>query len=72
MLSDRVGAMSARPGRFMEIIATGWPRERDSTIVGEPAFGALTAGCGTTCAASRSSRSARRMSAGSAAGLAAE
>jgi NitT/TauT family transport system ATP-binding protein len=42
MLSDRVGAMSARPGRFLDIIATGWPRERDSTIVGEPAFGELT------------------------------
>jgi NitT/TauT family transport system ATP-binding protein len=42
MLSDRVGAMSARPGRFMEIITTGWPRERDSTIVREAAFGAVT------------------------------
>ncbi len=42
MLADRVGAMSARPGRFIEIIATGWPRERDSTIVGEPAFGEIT------------------------------
>jgi NitT/TauT family transport system ATP-binding protein len=43
MLSDRVGAMSARPGRFIEIIETGWPRERDSsTIVHEAAFGAIT------------------------------
>jgi NitT/TauT family transport system ATP-binding protein len=43
MLSDRVGAMSARPGRFIEIIDTGWPRERDSTtIVQEAAFGAIT------------------------------
>jgi NitT/TauT family transport system ATP-binding protein len=42
MLSDRIGVMSARPGRFIEIIETGWPRERDSTIVGEAAFGALT------------------------------
>ncbi len=42
MLADRVGAMSARPGRFIEIIATGWPRERDSTIVGEAAFGEIT------------------------------
>ena len=41
MLADRVGAMSARPGRFIEIIDTGWPRERDSTIVGEPAFGEI-------------------------------
>lgn len=42
MLSDRIGAMSARPGRFMEIIETGWPRERDSTIVSEAAFGEIT------------------------------
>ncbi len=42
MLSDRIGAMSARPGRFMEIIETGWPRQRDSTIVGEAAFGEIT------------------------------
>ena len=41
MLADRVGAMSARPGRFIEIIETCWPRERDSTIVGEPAFGEI-------------------------------
>ena len=43
MLSDRIGAMSARPGRFMEIIETGWPRERDSTIVSETKFGEITA-----------------------------
>jgi NitT/TauT family transport system ATP-binding protein len=43
MLADCVGAMSARPGRFIEIIETGWPRERDSTIVAEPAFGEITA-----------------------------
>jgi NitT/TauT family transport system ATP-binding protein len=42
MLSDRVGAMSARPGRFIEIIETGWMRERDSTIVREPAFAEIT------------------------------
>ena len=42
MLSDRIGAMSARPGRFMEIIETGWPRERDSTIVSDAAFGEIT------------------------------
>ena len=42
MLADRVGAMSARPGRFIEIIETGWPRERDSTIVGDAAFGEIT------------------------------
>jgi NitT/TauT family transport system ATP-binding protein len=42
MLSDRIGAMSARPGRFLDIIATGWPRERDSTIVGDAKFGQIT------------------------------
>ncbi len=42
MLSDRVGVMSARPGRFIEIIDTGWPRERDSRIASDQSFGALT------------------------------
>ncbi len=42
MLADRVGVMSARPGRFLEIVTTGWPRERDSTIVSNEAFGRLT------------------------------
>jgi NitT/TauT family transport system ATP-binding protein len=42
MLADRVGVMSARPGRFLEVIATGWPRERDSTIVSSDSFGKLT------------------------------
>ena len=42
MLSDRIGAMSARPGRFLEIVETGWPRERDNTIVGQAQFGAIT------------------------------
>jgi NitT/TauT family transport system ATP-binding protein len=42
MLADRVGVMSARPGCFLEIIATGWPRERDSTIVANESFGRMT------------------------------
>ena len=42
MLADRVGVMSARPGRFIEVLDTGWPRERDSRIVGEEAFGRRT------------------------------
>jgi NitT/TauT family transport system ATP-binding protein len=42
MLADRVGVMSARPGRFLEIIPTGWPRERDSTIVANESFGRMT------------------------------
>jgi NitT/TauT family transport system ATP-binding protein len=43
MLSDRVGIMSARPGLFIEIIETEWPRERDSRVVSSPHFGGLTA-----------------------------
>ena len=43
MLSDRVGVMSARPGHFIDMVETGWPRDRDSRIVSDPAFGALTA-----------------------------
>lgn len=43
MLSDRVGVMSSRPGRFIATLTTGWPRERDSTVVREPRYGALTA-----------------------------
>jgi NitT/TauT family transport system ATP-binding protein len=43
MLADRVGVMSARPGRFIDIVATGWPRERDSKVVSEPRFGEITA-----------------------------
>ena len=42
MLSDRVGVMSARPGRFLEIITTHWPRERDSKIVTRSEFGQIT------------------------------
>lgn len=43
MLSARVGVMSARPGHFIDIITTDWPRERDSRIAGQPEFGAITA-----------------------------
>jgi NitT/TauT family transport system ATP-binding protein len=43
MLSDRVGVMSARPGRFIDLVETGWPRTRDSRIVSDPHFGTLTA-----------------------------
>ncbi len=42
MLADRVGVMSSRPGRFIEIVTTGWPRERDSLIVARPEFGQIT------------------------------
>ena len=42
MLSDRVAVMSARPGRILEIVRTGWPRERDSRIAAHEDFGRLT------------------------------
>jgi len=42
MLADRIGVMSARPGRILEIVRTGWPRERDSRIVTEESFGDIT------------------------------
>jgi NitT/TauT family transport system ATP-binding protein len=43
MLSDRIGLMSARPGRIIEELETGWPRDRDSRVAADPAFGAITA-----------------------------
>jgi NitT/TauT family transport system ATP-binding protein len=43
MLADRIGVMSARPGRLVDVVETGWPRERDSRIVERPEFGAVTA-----------------------------
>jgi len=43
LLADRVGVMSARPGRFIDLVATGWPRARDSRLVADPGFGAITA-----------------------------
>ncbi|MDF2115536.1 ABC transporter ATP-binding protein [Roseiarcaceae bacterium H3SJ34-1] len=42
MLADRVAVMSARPGRFIDIIETRWPRERDSSLASQPEFGVLT------------------------------
>jgi NitT/TauT family transport system ATP-binding protein len=48
MLSDRVAVMSARPGRFIDVVTTGWPRTRDSRIVSDDRFGAITAGLWTT------------------------
>jgi NitT/TauT family transport system ATP-binding protein len=43
MLADRIAVMSARPGRFIDVVATGWPRERDSRIIEDGEFGAITA-----------------------------
>jgi NitT/TauT family transport system ATP-binding protein len=42
MLSDRIGVMSARPGRFIETVETGWPRDRDSRIAEQESFGRIT------------------------------
>jgi len=43
MLADRIGVMSARPGRIVDVVETGWPRDRDSRIVERPEFGSITA-----------------------------
>ena len=43
MLADRIGVMSARPGRLIDVVETSWPRERDSRIVERSEFGAITA-----------------------------
>jgi NitT/TauT family transport system ATP-binding protein len=43
MLSDRIGVMSGRPGRFIETLDTGHPRDRDSRILGDPRCAELTA-----------------------------
>ena len=42
LLSDRIGVMSVRPGVFIDLVETGWPRERDSRIVSQAAFGEVT------------------------------
>jgi NitT/TauT family transport system ATP-binding protein len=42
ILSDRIGAMSARPGCFIDVVETGWPSDRDSGVVGRAGFGHLT------------------------------
>jgi WD40 repeat protein len=43
MLADRIGVMSARPGRIVDVVETRWPRERDSRIMEHTLFGAITA-----------------------------
>ena len=43
MLADRIAVMSARPGRIMDVVETGWPSDRDSRVVERPEFGAITA-----------------------------
>jgi ABC-type nitrate/sulfonate/bicarbonate transport system ATPase subunit len=43
LLSDRIGVMSSRPGRFIDIVETGWTRERDSRTALDARYGALQA-----------------------------
>ncbi len=43
LLSDRVAVMSARPGRFLDIVETSWPADRDSRFVEDPRLGAISA-----------------------------
>ena len=42
MLADRIVVMSARPGKAIDLVETGWPRDRDSRIVERETFGAVT------------------------------
>lgn len=42
MLADRIAVMSARPGRLIDIVETGWPADRDSRIIERVEFGAIT------------------------------
>ncbi len=41
LLSDRIGVMSARPGCFIDIVETGWTRERGSETALDPRYGQL-------------------------------
>ena len=50
MLADRIVVMSARPGKAVDLVETGWPRERDSRIVERENFAQLPAACGKHCA----------------------
>jgi NitT/TauT family transport system ATP-binding protein len=43
MLADRIGIMSARPGRIIDLIETGWARDRDSRVIETAQFGQITA-----------------------------
>lgn len=41
LLSDRIGVMSSRPGRFLDILETGWSRERGSETALDARYGQL-------------------------------
>jgi NitT/TauT family transport system ATP-binding protein len=42
MLANRIGVMSARPGRLLDTIHTPWGRDRDSRIIERPEFADIT------------------------------
>src|SRR4030095_6688143 len=42
LLADRVAVMSARPGCFIDMVETDWGTDRDSRVVADGRFGALT------------------------------
>ena len=42
VLADRVGVMSARPGKIIATLETGWPKDRSSEIYAHPEFGRIT------------------------------
>ena len=48
MLSDRIGDVGG--GRFIDVVTTGWARERDSRIVSRSDFGAVTSRLWSCCA----------------------
>ena len=57
LLSDRIGVMSARPGRFIDVVETGWPRERDSRARRPtPTSAPSPRACGRCCAPNRCGR----------------
>lgn len=41
LLSDRIGTMSARPGTFIDVVETGWSRDRGSETTMDPHYGVL-------------------------------
>jgi NitT/TauT family transport system ATP-binding protein len=43
LLSDRIAVMSARPGRFLDVVETGWPQDRDSQLVEDPQLASISA-----------------------------
>jgi len=42
LLSDRIGIMSSRPGKFIDIVETDWPDDRDSRMASHEEFGQVT------------------------------